>query len=148
MSFCWMSICWVSRHRLISKIISLYYWLFFQPFCRVQKIHFWSLKVKIFAVNWLQCHHKLWYLFNGSLYNQSELGNWDIDFFNFRHWKVRNFQISNLFKRNWNFAVIFWEYWKWNWKSPKYFPISQKASVITLKFCEMSLFLWNFVNYC
>jgi hypothetical protein len=69
-------------------------------------------------------------------------------FFNFRHWKVQNFEILNLFNRNWNFAVIFRKYWEQNWKSTKYFAISWKPRVIRLKFCEMSLVLWNLVYYC
>ena len=73
--------------------------------------------------------------------------NCDIDFFNFRHRKVRNFEILNLFERSWTFAVIFWKYWKWNQKSTKYFKISQKPRV-PLKFQEMLLVLWNFINYC
>ncbi len=76
------------------------------------------------------------------------LGNCDIDFFNFRHWKVRNFKISNLFQRSQNFAVIFLKYLKQNWKSTKYFEISQKPRVIPLKFHEMLLVSWNLVNYC
>ncbi len=31
----------------------------------------------------------------------------NIDFYNFRHWKVQNFEISNLFERHQKFAVIF-----------------------------------------
>ncbi len=77
-----------------------------------------------------------------------QLGNCDIDFFNFRHQKVRNFEISNLFERSQNFAVIFCKYLKQNWKSTKYFEISQKPRVIPLKFHEMSLVSWNLVNYC
>ncbi len=73
------------------------------------------------------------------------IGNCDIDFFNFRHWKV---QILSLFKRSWYFAVIFQEYRKQNQKSTKYFTISRKASVIPLKFCEMPLVLWNLINFC
>ncbi len=67
------------------------------------------------------------------------LGNCDIDFFNFRHCQVWNFKISNLFERNWNFAVIFWKYWKRNWKSTKYFTTERKQSFIALKFCEILL---------
>jgi len=35
-----------------------------------------------------------------------------------------------------------------NRKSTKYFETSQKLSVIPLKFHEMSLVLWNLINYC
>ncbi len=45
-----------------------------------------------------------------SLAEHPALGNCDIDFFYFPHWKVWNFEISNLFKRSQNFAVIFWKY--------------------------------------
>ncbi len=45
--------------------------------------------------------------YNKRLVDRMRLGNCDIDFFNFRHWKVRNFDISNLFKRNQNFVVSF-----------------------------------------
>ncbi len=76
------------------------------------------------------------------------LANCNIDFLNFRHRKVRNFEILNLFKRNWNFAVIFQKYWKQNQKSTKYFIISWKPRVIQLKFHEMSLVLQNLINYC
>jgi len=62
------------------------------------------------------------------------LGNCDIDFFNFCHWKVQNFEILNLSKRSQNFAVIFWKYWKRNQKSTKYFKISRKPRVIPMKF--------------
>ncbi len=77
-----------------------------------------------------------------------QLGNCDIHFFNFRHWKVQNFEILNLFERNQNFAAIFWKYRKLNWKSTKYLAISWTSSVKPLKFCEMSLVLWNLINYC
>jgi len=61
---------------------------------------------------------------------------------------VRHFEISNQFKRNRNFAVISQKYRKRYWKSTKYFETSQKPRVIPLKFCEMSLVLWNLINYC
>ncbi len=77
-----------------------------------------------------------------------QLGNCDIDFFNFPHRKVWNFKILILFKRNWCFAVIFWKYWKRNQKCTKYFKTSQKSRVIPLKFWEMSLVLSNLINYC
>ncbi len=69
-------------------------------------------------------------------------------FINFCHWKVRNFEILNQFVRNQNFAVIFRKYRKQNWKSSKYFKTSWKPKVIPLKFHEMSLVLWNLINYC
>jgi len=75
------------------------------------------------------------------------LGNCNIDFLNFHHPQVWNFKISNLFKWNWNFAVIFWKYRKHNQKSTKYLATSQKSNVIPLKFFEMSLASWNLVNY-
>jgi hypothetical protein len=76
------------------------------------------------------------------------VGNCNIDFLNFCHRQVRNFKISNLYKRKWNFGAIFWKYWKQNWKSTKYFTTSRKPSVIALKFHEMSSVSWNFINYC
>ncbi len=76
------------------------------------------------------------------------VGNWAIDFFNFCHQKVQNFEISNLFERNWNFAVIFWKYQKPKRKSTKYFKTSQKTRIIPLKFCEMSLVSSNLFKYC
>jgi hypothetical protein len=79
---------------------------------------------------------------------QQMLGNCDIDFLNFHHRKVRNFKILNLDEQNWNLEVIFWKYWKWNWKSTKYFETSQQPRVIPLKFQKMSLVLWNLINYC
>ncbi len=39
--------------------------------------------------------------------NCFSLGNCDIDFYNFRHRKVQNFEISNQFKRHRKFTVIF-----------------------------------------
>jgi hypothetical protein len=71
------------------------------------------------------------------------LGNCDIDFFNFCHWKMRSFEILNLFKRSQNFAVIFQKYLKQNRKSTKYFKISWMCRVIPMKFREMSLVLVN-----
>ncbi len=76
------------------------------------------------------------------------VGNCDIDFFNFCHWKVWNFEILSLLERNRNFAVIFQKYQKRNRKSTKYFKTSQKPRVISLKFHEISLVSWNVVNYC
>ncbi len=61
---------------------------------------------------------------------------------------IAKFEISNLFKRNQNFVVIFWKYWEPNRKSTKYFTTSQKPSIIPLKFCEISLVSWNLINYC
>ncbi len=65
-------------------------------------------------------------------------------FFNFCHCQIRKSKILNLFKQNQNFTVIIQKYQK----STKYFAISWKPSVIPLKFCEMSLVLWNLINYC
>ncbi len=76
------------------------------------------------------------------------LSNCDIDFLNFCHCQVWNFKISNLCKWNHNFGVIFWKYQVRNWKSTKYFETSWKLSVIPLEFHEMSLVLWNLINYC
>jgi hypothetical protein len=78
----------------------------------------------------------------------SEIGNCNTDCFSFCHQKVKNFEISNLVKKNWNFAVIFQKYRKWNRKSTMYFKTSWKPTVIPLKFCEMSLILSNLINYC
>jgi hypothetical protein len=36
----------------------------------------------------------------------AELGNYDIDFLNFRHCQVQNFIVMNLLERNQNFAVF------------------------------------------
>jgi hypothetical protein len=76
------------------------------------------------------------------------VGNCNIGFFNFCYRQVWNFEILNLFKQNQNFAIIFWEYWKQNRKSTKYFATSQKPSVIPLKFFQKSLVSWYIVNYC
>ncbi len=76
------------------------------------------------------------------------LGNCDINFLNFRHCQVWNFEISNLYEQNQNVGVIFWKYQKQNRKSTKYFETSQKPSVIPLKFCKMSFVSWNLINYC
>jgi hypothetical protein len=46
------------------------------------------------------------------------------------------------------FALIFQKYWKQNQKSTKYFEFSWKPRVIPVKFHEMSLVLWNLINYC
>ncbi len=54
------------------------------------------------------------------LIQQGIVVNCDIDFFNFRHCKVWNFEISNQFERNWNFAVNFWKHQKQKLKSTKY----------------------------
>ncbi len=78
----------------------------------------------------------------------SFLSNYDIAFFNFCHYQVWNFEISNLLERNWNFAVIFRKYWKQNGKSTKYFATSRKPSIIRLRFYEISLVSWNLVSYC
>ncbi len=82
------------------------------------------------------------------LFFLTKIGNCDIDFLNFHHLQVRNFEISNLYERNWNFGVIFLKYQKRKWKSTKCFKASQKPSVIPLKFREMSLVSWNLINYC
>jgi hypothetical protein len=71
-----------------------------------------------------------------------------LTFFIFRHRKVQNFEISKLFERSWNFAVIFGKYLRQNQKSTKYFKISPKPRVIPLKFHEMSFVSWNLINYC
>jgi hypothetical protein len=57
----------------------------------------------------------------------THIGNCDIDFC---HRQVWNFEILNLFERNWNFAVIFQKYRKQNQKSTKYFAISQNTTCI------------------
>ncbi len=80
--------------------------------------------------------------------NYPRVGNCDIVFTDFHHQKVCNFEILKLFERSQNFAVIFCKYLKRNWKFTKYFKISQKPWVIPLKFHEMSLVLWNLVNFC
>jgi hypothetical protein len=70
-----------------------------------------------------------------------------LTFYNFRHWKVQNFEILNQFERNRNFAVIYGKCWMWNQKSTKYFA-SWKPKVMPLKFREMSLVSWNLIKYC
>ncbi len=80
-------------------------------------------------------------------HSKMPLGNCDIDFFNFCHCQVQNFDISNLFKQNRNFAVYFWKHRKRNWKSTKYIATEQKQCIIPIKFCEILLVLWNFVNF-
>jgi hypothetical protein len=77
-----------------------------------------------------------------------QLGNCNFDFLNFCHRQVWNFKILNLYKWNQNFGVIFQKYQKRNWKSTKYFATSRKPCVLPLKFCEMSIVLWNPINYC
>jgi len=76
------------------------------------------------------------------------IGNCDIDFYNFRHRKVRNFEISNQFERQQNFTVIFRRYWKQKRNSKKTFAISRNSIVIPLKFHEILLVSWNLINYC
>ncbi len=63
--------------------------------------------------------------------------NCNIDFYNFRHRKVRNFEISNQFERQQNFTVIFRRQRKR--KSKKVFAISRNSIVIPIKFHEISL---------
>ncbi len=75
------------------------------------------------------------------------LGNCDIDFFNFRHCQVWNFEILNLFERNLNFAVSFWKHWKQNQKSTKYITTEQKHSIIPIKFHKILLVSWKFVKF-
>ena len=41
---------------------------------------------------------------------RSKVGNCDIDFLNFHHSQVLNFEISNLFQQHQIFAVNFWKY--------------------------------------
>jgi hypothetical protein len=69
------------------------------------------------------------------------IGNCDIDFFNFSHCQVQNIKIFNLFEWNWTFAVYFWKYNRVyrNWMKAKYY---------TINFYEISLVLWNLVNFC
>jgi len=43
----------------------------------------------------------------------------DIDFFNFLHYQVQNFEILNHFKKDQNFVVNFWKDQKWNRKLMK-----------------------------
>jgi hypothetical protein len=55
------------------------------------------------------------------------LGNCDIDFLNFQHCQVQNFEISNLYEWNQNLGVIFQKYQKQNRKSTKYFTTIVKS---------------------
>ncbi len=75
------------------------------------------------------------------------VGKWDIEFFNFCHCQVQNFEISNMFKWNQNFAVIFRKYRKQNQKLTKYITTKQKQNIIPLTFHEILLVLWNLVNF-
>jgi hypothetical protein len=70
-----------------------------------------------------------------------------MDFFNFDHCQVWNFEISNLFECYWNSVVTFQKYQKQNRKSTKHIAIEWKQSIITLKFCEISSYSWNLINY-
>ncbi len=65
-----------------------------------------------------------------------QIGNCNIDFLNFHHCQVQNFEILNLYEQNWNFGVIF--------ESTKSKTKSQQS---TLKLQE-SLVLnhWNFMK--
>ncbi len=76
------------------------------------------------------------------------ISNFDINFLNFCHLQFQNFKISNLYERYQNFGVFFWKYQKQNQRSKMHFDTSWKPSVIPLKFCEMSLVLWNLMNDC
>jgi hypothetical protein len=59
-----------------------------------------------------------------------ELGNWDIDFFNFRHRQVRNFKILNRSERDLKFAVNFRKHQKQKRNLTKYIETQWKQSII------------------
>jgi hypothetical protein len=81
---------------------------------------------------------RLWMM--RQVFYHSAVGNCGIDFFNFCHQKVRIFEISNLFKRNQNFAVTFQSTEsETESQQRKCFEISQKPRVIPLKFCDTPL---------
>jgi hypothetical protein len=75
------------------------------------------------------------------------VGTCDIDFFNFHHCQVQNFEILNLLEQNQNFAVNFWKYQQQNQKSTKYIVTEWKQRIISIQFCEILLVLWNVINF-
>jgi len=74
----------------------------------------------------------------GSDIKNCQLGNCDIDFLNFCHCQVWNFEILNLFKWNWTYAVIFRKYQKQNRKPTMYIANEWKQNIKPLKFHEIS----------
>ncbi len=98
---------------------------------------------------------KIWHQFYKTLFFfktlQVELGKCDIDFFNFRHCQVWNFQILNLSERDPNLMVNFWNHWKRKQKLTKYNKIEQNQSIIVWNFVRCHEILLNFTkshNFC
>ncbi len=73
--------------------------------------------------------------------NQGLLCICGIDFFNFRHCQVQNFEISNQSEQHQNFAVNFQKHQKQKRKSTKNIATEQKQSIIPRKFHKISLVL-------
>ncbi len=74
------------------------------------------------------------------------LGNCNVEFFNFCHCQVQNFEILNLLEWNQNFAVNFRKHWKRNGESTMYIATEHKQSIIPIKFCEISLVSWILIK--
>jgi hypothetical protein len=68
-------------------------------------------------------------------------------FFNLSHHKVSNYEISNLFEHNQNFAVNFQKYQKQN-QVNKVHKNWMKAKYYTKKIPETLLVSWNLINFC
>jgi hypothetical protein len=98
--------------------------------------HFFQISLKLFwqITWWVSFSPRFVSLFAGkdlilfsSLLNRSKIsnsstfsvGNCDINFFNFRHRQVWNFQILNWSERDQNFTVNVWNHWKQKWKLRK-----------------------------
>ena len=98
--------------------------------CSIPPLWFWKMaaNILIFVRNVLSCQ-------SSPKYHQ--LGNCDIDFFNFRHRQVWNFKISNHFKRDWNFIVNFQKYRKQKRKSTKYIVSEWMQSFKTRNFVNL-----------
>ncbi len=62
------------------------------------------------------------------------VGNCDIHFFNFRHCQVKNFQILNQSKWDWNFTAKFWNHQK------------RKLTKCNNSEWNQRITLWNFVR--
>ncbi len=75
-----------------------------------------------------------------NMVSQLLLGNCDIDFFNFRHCQVWNFEILTQSKQNQNFTVNFQKHWKWKRKSTKYIETERKQTIIPRNFVKFCYF--------
>ncbi len=71
--------------------------------------------------------------------NVLELGNCNIDFFNFCHCQVWNFKILNQSERNQNFAINFWKHRKRKQKLTKYIETERKQTIIPQNFMKFHL---------